>query len=139
MSVEAFRMLGWGLSGVALLLLAWGARLAWRQWQRTRCWRTAEGIVVDEAVRAVTPGNPYHFPIVEFVAGNGRTYRFESGTGRYVHPVPVGTLVVVVYDPAQPETALIGRFADRWFAAAGIAGLGLLALVLGLMLLALAR
>jgi hypothetical protein len=139
MSLEMFRALGWGLSAVAVLLLAWGASLARRQWQRTRGWRMAEGIVVDQAVHALTPGNPYHFPIVEFVADNGRSCRFESSTGRYVHPIPVGTRVDVLYDPERPETALIDRFADRWFAAAGIAGLGLLALVIGLMFVALAR
>lgn len=139
MSVAMFRMLGWGVIAGAVVLLVWGASLAGRQWRRTRDWQAAEGVVVDDGVHALTPGNPYHFPVVEFMAADGRRHRFESATGRYVHPVPVGTRVDVIYDPAQPANALIDRFADRWFAAAGIAGLGLMALVLGVMFVSLAR
>ncbi|QKS27972.1 MAG: hypothetical protein FAZ92_02338 [Accumulibacter sp.] len=65
MSNAAFRMLGWGLELAGLLLLVTGCVLAWGHWRRHRGWRTALGTVVDQAVRAPTPGNPYAFPVVE--------------------------------------------------------------------------
>jgi len=65
MSNAAFRVLGWGLELAGLLLLVTGCVLAWAHWRRTRGWRTALGTVVDQAVRAPTPGNPYAFPMVE--------------------------------------------------------------------------
>ncbi|WP_353847479.1 hypothetical protein [Accumulibacter sp.] len=39
----------------------------------------------------------------------------------------------------RPERAVVDRFADCWFAAAGIVGLGLIAFIVGLMFVTLAR
>lgn len=139
MSNAAFRMLGWGLELAGLILLATGCVLAWAHWRRTRGWRTALGTVVDQAVRAPTPGNPYDFPVVEFTSDDGRKHRCESDTGRYARPLATGTRVDVLHDPMRPERAVVDRFADRWFAAAGIVGLGLIALLVGLMFVTLAR
>ncbi|HRD89585.1 MAG: DUF3592 domain-containing protein [Candidatus Accumulibacter sp.] len=138
MSNAAFRMLGWGLELAGLLLLVTGCMLAWSHWRRTRGWRTAPGTVIDQAARAPTPGNPYDFPVVEFTSDDGRQHRFESNTGRYVRPLATGTRVDVLHDPMRLEQAVVDRFADRWFAAAGLAGLGVMALLLGLMFVTLA-
>lgn len=139
MSSAAFRMLGWGLEMAGLLLLVCGCVLAWKHWQRTRGWRAAPGTVVAQVAVAVTPGNPYDFPVVEFSTGDGCKHRFESDTGRYVRPLAIGTRVEVLHDPLRPEDAVVDRFADRWFAAAALAGLGGMAIVVGLMFVTLAR
>ncbi len=139
MTTEVFRMLGWGLGGGGLLLLAWAALLATRQSRRTRGWLRAGGEVVAREFRALTPGNPYYFPVIEFIAADGKPRRFEAPTGRFVRPDEVGACIDVLYDPAQPERAIIARFADRWFVAAFTAGFGALTLLLGLMLIGLTR
>lgn len=139
MSSAAFSMLGWGLETAGLLLVVCGCVLAWRHWRRTRGWRAAPGTVVEQVAVAVTPGNPYDFPVVEFTADDGRRHRFESDTGRYARPLATGTRVDVLHDPMRPEEAVVDRFADRWFAATALAGLGGMAIVVGLMFVTLAR
>ena len=139
MSSAAFRMLGWGLEMAGLLLVVCGCVLAWRHWRRTRGWRAAPGAVVAQVAVAVTPGSPCDFPVVEFTTDDGRRHRFESDTGRYVRPLAIGVRVDVLHDPMRPEEAVVDRFADRWFAATVLAGLGGMAIAVGLMFVALAR
>lgn len=138
MSTEIFRAIGWGLGASGLLLLAWSLLMARRHSRQTLGWQRAEGKVVARETRQLTPGNPYHFPVIEFEASDGILQRFEATTGRWVRPDEVGDGVTVLFDPVQPSHAILARFPDRWAGPAFIAGFGVVALLLGLMLISLA-
>ena len=138
MSTEIFRAIGWGLGGSGLLLLAWSLLMARRHSCQTLGWQRAEGKVVARETRQLTPGNPYHFPVIEFEATDGNPQRFEATTGRWVRPDEVGDSVTVLFDPVQPSHAILARFPDRWAVPAFIAGFGVVAMLLGLMLINLA-
>jgi hypothetical protein len=52
-------------------------------------------------------------PIIEFEA-NGQTYSFEGGNASYPPAYDVGEEVSVLYDPADPNTAQINKWTERW-------------------------
>jgi hypothetical protein len=134
---ETFRALGWVLMSAGLLLVAWSALMVRRHVRQTQGWRSAEGKVVARETRQLTPGNPYYFPVIEFEVAEGTRQRFEATTGRWLRPDEVGDHVAVLYDPEQPSRAMLARFPDRWAVPAFVAGFGVMALVLGLMLISL--
>ena len=73
----------------------------------------AMGIVVGNATtnsgscgNPTTVGNTCYEPIVAFTA-NGKTFKFTNDTSQTVLPHPLGTKVQVVYDPSDPQNALV--------------------------------
>lgn len=50
---------------------------------------------------------------VEFEA-NGQTYSFENDNADNTSDYQIGEEVSVLYDPANPNTAQINTFYDRW-------------------------
>ena len=52
-------------------------------------------------------------PIVEFEV-NGQTFSFENNNASNSPDYEIGSQVKVRYDPADPNTAQINEFSDRW-------------------------
>ncbi len=52
-------------------------------------------------------------PVVEFEV-NGQTYSFENNNASNSPDYEIGSQVKVRYDPADPNTAQINEFSDRW-------------------------
>lgn len=71
----------------------------------------AVGSIVEVNVTQNTDG-PMYTPIVEFQTLTGDSSRFA---GLSTSPPPVkGTIVPVLYHPADPKNARIDTFVDRW-------------------------
>jgi hypothetical protein len=52
-------------------------------------------------------------PVIEFAA-NGQTYSFEGANASNPPAYDVGEEVSVLYDPANPDTAQINKWTERW-------------------------
>ncbi len=52
-------------------------------------------------------------PVVEFEV-NGQTFSFENNNASNSPDYEIGSQVKVRYDPANPNTAQINEFSDRW-------------------------
>jgi hypothetical protein len=139
MNTSTFQVIGY----VLLLggVIAFGAAVvaAGKRQIATAGWRSARGGVVDLVTRAVTPGNPYSFPVIEFTTHAGQTIRFEADLGFYPSPPKRGQQVPVVYDPADPRQARLNTPAARWFVPGVWAGFGFISSTLGYLFVFLSR
>ena len=54
-------------------------------------------------------------PVVRFHSSDGREFTHASNTGSNVPGFRVGEAVVVLYDPADPNRAVIPTFFQLWF------------------------
>ena len=72
-----------------------------------------------------------HYPIVHFTAPGGELVRFESEFGASDMRYPVGERVDVLYDRAQPQTALINEFRSLWLSPLLFFGFGMPFVVFG--------
>lgn len=101
--------IGWMIGG--LVIMIWGAGAAWEGF-RSRGWPTAEGTVtvarVTRESREPTVWFSYQFLV------NGHSYessRYDtsggSGGQEIVAANPVGTRVLVHYDPADPARSVL--------------------------------
>ncbi len=92
----------------------WGAYAATVSWRLQSAGELASGTVTrleesktDEGYCCV------YSPVVEFEA-NGQTYSFENDNASGQADYEIGAGVSVLYDPADPNTAQINTFSDRW-------------------------
>ena len=97
--------------------IIWGARrfALWRDGVRTT------GLVVDiyESHSSSTEnGRTYtttsYYPVAEFTAQDGKTYRFKGSTGSSAQEYEKGSRVNVLYNRADPSVAQIGDFEQFW-------------------------
>ena len=70
-----------------------------------------------------------YLPVVSFTDREGRAHRFTSVAGRSGPTPPVGTAVMVRYDPSNPGFALISSFLHMWAAPLAMAVLGFFSLL----------
>src|SRR5688572_17817027 len=92
----------------------WGVYAAYIGWQLQTKGETASGTVVRmEESNSSEGGCCVYSPVVEFRAG-GKTYSFQGDTASDPPEYRVGQEVRVRYDPANPETAQIDSFGERW-------------------------
>jgi len=137
MDKSSFTLVGIILVVIALVTLA----AVWRQAVKVRrkyaAWDVTSGKVIDVRVTSITPGNPYYFPVVEFFSPAGQKMTFESDVGSYPQKPRVGKLVDVIFNPEDPRQASIKSWSAMWFTLSAIAGMGCLALVLGVVILSL--
>ena len=92
----------------------WGAYAGYVSWQLEQSGERTTGNVVrlDES-ESGEGGCCVYSPVIDFVAG-GQTFTFESGNASDPPAYDVGEEVPVLYDPANPETAQIDSFFERW-------------------------
>ncbi len=92
----------------------WGAYAAYTTWQLQTNGETTTGIVVhlDEQSDA-EGGCCTYVPIIEFEAG-GKTYSFSGDTASDPPAYEVSEEVSILYDPANPNTAQINKWSERW-------------------------
>ncbi len=112
-------------SGVTLIGL-WLLRQA-RTFKRKAL--AAEGHYVD-ATRRTSHDNRYTaYPVVEFQTADGQTVQFEGRVGMPWAKGQVGRRVRVLYDPADPEKAVVDSVVELWFPALIFLAVGILWLV----------
>jgi len=131
MSASTFQSIGYLLILCGLIAFT-AAAIAFRQRQfaATR-WASTQGMVVDVTSHAITPGNPYFFPVIEYTTLEGQTFRFEADLGSYPSTPSRGQKVAVLYDPANPQHARLNSVLARWFVPGALAGFGFISTVLG--------
>lgn len=92
----------------------WGAYAAYTSWRLENEGETTTGTVVSlEESNDSEGGCCVYSPVVEFEA-DGRTYSFEGENASDPPAYKVGEQVEVVFDPADPDTAQINKWTERW-------------------------
>jgi len=83
----------------------------------------------------VTPRRTAH-PLVEFQSAGGQTVRFEARTGTPWAGQKSGRPIEVVYDPHNPQHAVVSSFVELWLPALIFLAVGL-SLIAGVVVVAL--
>lgn len=92
----------------------WGVYAGYTSWTLDREGETATGTVVRLVESSDSEGGCcVYSPVVEFEA-DGRTYSFEGDNASDPPAYKVGEQVDVIFDPADPDTAQINKWTERW-------------------------
>jgi hypothetical protein len=92
----------------------WGVYAGYVSWKLEQNGEATTGIVTQLEEGSDSDGNCcVYSPVIEFEA-NGQTYSFESDNASYPPAYEVGEEVSVLYDPADPNTAQINKWTERW-------------------------
>ena len=92
----------------------WGAYAGYVSYTLEQNGETTTGIVVKmEESSSAENGCCVYSPVIEFAA-NGQTYSFEGDNASNPPAYAVGEEVSVLYDPANPDTAQINKWTERW-------------------------
>ena len=130
-SVDAALFLLFALLGV--ILTAIGAVL----FRRTKTFvdradRSA-GRYVSSVGRVTASGDATAtYPVVEFETADGRSVRFEARAAVILASRKIGKPVEVLYDPADPQQAIVNDWMEIWAPALIFAAVGIIFILLGL-------
>jgi hypothetical protein len=92
----------------------WGVYAGYTSWRLQNEGMTTTGTVVRlEESNSSEGGCCVYSPVIEFSA-NGQTHSFEGGNASDPPAYDVGEVVNVIYDPADPATAQINKWTERW-------------------------
>lgn len=92
----------------------WGAYAGYTSWRLENEGEITTGTVVRlEESSDAEGGCCVYSPVIEFEAG-GRTYSIEGDNASDPPAYEVGEVVQVIFDPADPETAQINKWTERW-------------------------
>lgn len=92
----------------------WGAYAASVSWKLETTGEVTTGTIARLEESETSEGYCcVYVPVIEFQA-NEQTYSFESDTASDQSDYTVGGQVRVRYDPANPNTAQIDNFMERW-------------------------
>jgi len=93
----------------------WGAYAGYISWKLQNEGVTTTGTVVRlEEQSSGDGGCCTYVPVIEFAATDDKTYSFEGDTASYPPQYEVNEKVSVLYDPADPDTAQINKWTERW-------------------------
>jgi hypothetical protein len=88
---------------------------------------------VVEKVRVERPGETANFyPVVEFKTQTGEVFRFEGKTSGPENEYKIGEQVEILYDPQDPQGAMINSWKELWFPSIAMMIIGGGMLVLGI-------
>jgi len=130
-------VLTWGFIGVGAFAQGVALLLAKRSLAHLAAGGRANARVVRNEEQMISgKGAPrrFYFPVLEFDTRKGEAVVFQADFGTGV-PTPVGTLLPIVYDPAQPSGAALATFRSLWLFPLLTSVLGLPFLVAGLFML----
>ena len=92
----------------------WGVYAGYTSWRLQKEDLTTTGSVVRlEESNSSEGGCCVYSPVIEFSA-NGQTHSFEGDNASDPPAYQVGEVVNVIYDPADPSTAQINKWTERW-------------------------
>ena len=92
----------------------WGVYAGYGSWKLEQNGKTITGTVVSlEESDSSDGGCCVYSPVIEFIS-NGQTFSFEGENASYPPAYEVGEEVQVLYDPADPNTAQINKWSERW-------------------------
>lgn len=116
--------------GLGCLLL--GGYLAWQTASFASTAMATTGTVVSYFEHE-EDGRTRHRPRVRFTTANGDIFTVAGQMDYTSQRIPVGTRVPIQYQPAEPMKIRIATFFDNWLGASIAAGVGLVAMVGGLL------
>lgn len=137
MDKSSFTLIGIILVALAVITLVAVLWQALKVRRKYAAWVVTPGKVIEVRFESITPGNPYYFPVVEFIGTAGQSMTFESDVGSYPQKPQVGMRVDVIFNPGDPRETIIRSWSAMWFTLSAIAGMECIALVLGMMILTL--
>jgi len=124
----------------SLLLLS----LGWKAYRRVEAYTARQAQTTGRVVAVVAQQRPeatgalrtFYYPVVEFTTPAGEVIRFQDNTGvdRPSLLPPKGDRVKVLYDPDNPQVAMIASWSNLWLLPAVLLGVGSLFALLGLWL-----
>ncbi|NTU55801.1 MAG: DUF3592 domain-containing protein [Anaerolineales bacterium] len=92
----------------------WGAYAGYVSWKLDSEGEKTTGKVIRlEESNDSESGCCVYSPVIEFQA-NGQTFTFEGDNASDPPAYKVGEQVEVIYDPANPDTAQINKWTERW-------------------------
>jgi hypothetical protein len=92
----------------------WGVYAGYISWKLEQQGEKTTGTVVRlEESDSSGGGCCVYSPVIEFKA-NGEAYSFEGDSASYPPAYKVGEDVNIIYDPANPDTAQINKWTERW-------------------------
>ena len=92
----------------------WGAYAGYTSWRLEQGGETITGTVIEMEESDTSEGGCcVYAPVIEFNV-NGQSYTSEGGNASNPPEYQVGEQVSVLYDPADPETAQINKWSERW-------------------------
>lgn len=103
----------WIFGGVAVLMLLIAGISSFFNVQKLSKEQSADGVVVDIVKRREYVNeqdriyDDYYFPVVRFIASDGRTRELEMSEGSSTQEYEAGNEVTVLYDPERPLDARI--------------------------------
>ena len=110
-------VIAWSFLGVGLFGQGVAAMLARRPIRLLRAGGKADGTVTASDEQMISGGRgsarKYYFPQIAFTTAKGERISFKSVMGRG-KAIPPGTVVPLIYDPAQPHEATIRSFGTLW-------------------------
>lgn len=137
-----------GFGGIGLIALISGLTWGWNRYALSSNGLRAQGRVVENHKSVSTTDSPpgggssgqirnkytyvSYYPVVEFVTENGETIRFRGSTGSGVPDYEPGTPVEVIYDPAEPHSAQMTAFSQRWLGPLVVTCAGLVLIFMGI-------
>ncbi|BAY24591.1 hypothetical protein NIES2100_43860 [Calothrix sp. NIES-2100] len=94
-----------------------------------------QGNVIDLKLRSSTDSkgrsSSAYYPVVKFTPSSGETIIFESNTGSSPPAFSKGQQVEVLYNPKQPNSAMINSWLELWFLPGMFAGMGSIFVLIG--------
>ena len=96
----------------------------------------AQGHVVDLRSRSGSDGGYTYYPVVAYETLDGKAVRFEGKTGSNPPMNKVGDRLMVLYDPENPQKAMVDHGWMNWLLPLGLGLCGLLMVFYALKMLA---
>lgn len=110
-------VLTWAFLGVGVFGQGVALMLSRRPLRLLRAGGKAYGTVTGNDEQVISGGRASprtcFFPQIAFTSANGERISFKSAGGSRV-PVPPGTVIPLIYDPARPHEAALNSFAALW-------------------------
>jgi len=92
----------------------WGMYAAYSSWRLQSMGEVTQGVVIEMEESTDSEGSCcVYSPVIEFQSG-GQSFTFDGANASDPPAYQMGEQVRVRYDPADPTTAQIDRFSERW-------------------------
>jgi hypothetical protein len=124
------------LGGV--IMLSAGLWLAAKTRNFIRRGAHTQGHYIDAQWRGAGGSRSTQYGEIEFQTAQGRIVHFSSRVGTLWQSQNVGKIVPVLYDPVNPERAVVNSFVELWMPAIILAVVGATWVITAAMLLAVA-
>lgn len=118
--------LGIGFAAFGLLFAGIGGWFFWSDQQLAAKGVQTTGTVIDLSRSRDSDGDVTYRPVVEFVDQSGTRHEFVSKVGSSSPGVSRGESVEVIYDPWEPNDAMLDTFSQRFLFPLVFGGFGLI-------------